>query len=412
MKTSLYPRLILIAVVSSMLLVSCEKSEKLPSEPVPINLTLKGEMLVNSGNEFAFDIFKKILDDTPAEKNVIFSPLSISYALSMTVNGAAGPTRDSILKALRLHDISVEDLNSNYNLLTKALLSVDKRVAISIANSVWVENNFVVKEPFMKALTDFYNAEARNFDISNPLTPDAINEWIESKTNGLIKKMIDGLSDNTVMLLINAIYFKGQWKMQFEKSATAPRQFMRGDGSIVQAQAMNQTAGIKYYSNYGFSVAEFPYGQGNYVMDVILPNGLDLTDLKASLSESAYNTWVSNMHEANLNVYMPRYKFGYKNELKPILASMGMGIAFGNADFSGITDDNIFISSVLHQAFIETNEEGTEAAAVTVVTFETTSAGPHEPYTFDINKPFLFVIRETTTNSILFMGKVNDPTAE
>ena len=146
-----------------------------------------------------------------ASENIIISPLSISYALSMTLNGANGATREAMLEALRVTGLTPEVINNSYKNLSEALLSVDKRVTISIANSVWTENNFVVKKPFTDILTGYYSAEAKSFDIEDPLAPKQINTWIESKTNGLIKNMVDELNENTVMLLINAIYFKGKW---------------------------------------------------------------------------------------------------------------------------------------------------------------------------------------------------------
>jgi serpin B len=195
MKTRILNPCFVVSLVISFSLISCEKTSdnNLPGEPVPINLSLKQVSLIESGNSFAFDIFKEVLKSTPDSKNVIISPLSISYALSMTLNGAGGATRDSMIKTLRLRNITLDELNQSYKDLTAALLSVDPRVLISIANSVWVEKNFVVKKPFTDILTGFYNAESKSFDITDPLAPGMMNSWIENKTNGLIKNMIEKL---------------------------------------------------------------------------------------------------------------------------------------------------------------------------------------------------------------------------
>jgi serine protease inhibitor len=394
-------------------LVSCEKTKDTPpGDPVPINLTLKQASLVTSENTFAFDIFREILK-SQGDENIIISPLSISYALSMTVNGAGGVTRDSILKALRVSGISIDDLNKSYSDLTKALLSVDSRIAMKIANSVWTENNFVVKKPFTDVLTGYYDAEAQSFDITDGGVPARINTWIEDHTNGLIKNMVDRLNENTVMLLINAIYFKGKWRTEFDTKATSSRNFTKTGGTALNVPTMHQEEKHKAFTGDGFVVAELPYGQGNFVMDIILPDGNNLGTFAQSLSGTSFTSWVNGLREREINLYLPRFKNEFRKKLKDVLTQMGMGVAFNDgADFSNISDLPLLINDVTHQALIETNEEGTEAAAATIVDIGVTSAGPNDPITIDINRPFIYIIRETTTNSILFMGRVTNPSVK
>jgi serine protease inhibitor len=413
MKNSILKTSLIALVAITFALISCEKSsdKNLPDKPVPINLTLKQVSLIENENSFAFDIFREIIKSTPDSKNIIISPLSISYALSMTLNGANSTTRDSMFKALRIKNISTNELNQAYKDLTSALLAVDKRVLISIANSVWTENNFVVKKPFIDILTGFYSAESKSFDITDATVPAKINTWIELKTNGLIKDMVDKLNDNTVMLLINAIYFKGKWNIQFDKTATSDRTFTRPDNSTVSAPSMHQTETHRVYRGSGYSIAELPYGQGNFVIDILLPDDNNFATVMPLLTDAGFKTMVNNLSSAKVDLYLPRFKYSYKKTLKELLSIMGMGIAFTDiADFSNISDLALLINEVTHQAFIETNEEGTEAAAATIVDIGTTSAGP-EPIRIDVNRPFIYFIRETTTNSILFMGKVTDPLA-
>ncbi len=395
-----------------LLLISCNKTadEVLPVDPVSINLTNDQISLIGSENSFAFDIFKRTLASSDGSENVIISPLSISSALSMALNGADGATRDAMLEALRVNGLTPEAINKSYKDLSQALLNVDKRVLINIANSVWSEKNFVVKPPFAKILTDYYNAESGSFDINDPNAPHEINLWIESKTNGLIRNMIDNLDPNTVMLLINAIYFKGKWQTQFDKSKTANGQFYREDGSTSEVPLMKQTSDYKVFSGEGFVLAEFPYGQGNFVMDVMLPEGNNgIAALIPVISDDNFKIWISQMSKRETDLTFPRFKYGFKLKLKSILSDMGMGIAFTDlADFSNISDLPLLINDVIHQAFIENNEEGTEAAAATAVIIGTTSMPP-PPLQIKIDHPFIYIIRETTTNSILFMGKVADP---
>jgi serpin B len=397
----------------SLFLFSCTKdnTEIVPVEPVPIDLTANQIKLIESENSFAFEIFRKTSEKAAGSENLVISPLSISYALSMTLNGASGATREAMLETLRVNGLTPEIINNSYKTLSEALLSVDKRVLISIANSVWTENNFVVKKPFTDILTKYYSAEARSFDIKDPLAPRQINTWIEGKTNGLIKDMVDKLNENTVMLLINAIYFKGKWNSQFEKANTVNRSFFRPDGVTVEVPMMKQKADFKIYTGDNFVLAEFPYGQGNFVMDVILPNENNgLSSVEASLTQANFRKWVEGLRERETDLSFPRFKYGYKKQLKSILSDMGMGIAFyEGADFSNISDLDLLINDVTHQAFIETNEEGTEAAAATIVDIGLTSM-PLTPFMLNIDHAFIYIIRETTTNTILFMGKVADPT--
>lgn len=412
MKRIITGQLSAILLLFTLLFMSCSKNdEPLPKDPVPIDLTQDQVALIESGNSFAFDIFNRVLESAGENENVMISPLSISYALSMTVNGANGETRDDMLEALRLKGISVDGINNSYKNLTRALLSVDKRVLMSIANSVWIENDFTVKKTFTDILTDFYDADAKTFDINDASAPDKINTWIEDKTNGLIKKMIDKLNDNTVMLLINAIYFKGKWKSQFDESKTIPMPFYKSAGNQINVPMMKQKTDFKVYAGNGFTMAEFPYGQGNFVMDVILPDEPGgLSNAIASLSDESFTAWLNQMNERETDVSFPRFKYGFKKKLKDVLTDMGMGIAFTDAaDLSNITDKyDLLINDVTHQTFIETNEEGTEAAAATVVDIGVTSMPP-AALVFKMDHPFIYIIRESTTNSIIFMGRVVDP---
>ena len=393
------------------MLISCSKNDEiLPSEPVPINITADQTALIESGNDFAFDIFKKIAAGESEGKNIMISPLSISYALSMTVNGATGETREAMLEALRLQGINTDALNKGYKDLTAALLSVDKRVIMSIANSVWTEDDFDVKKSFTDVLTQYYNAQSESFDINDPNAPAKMNAWIEDKTNGLIKDMIQKLEDNTVMLIINAIYFKGKWASEFDRTKTEEMPFHLTSGSA-NVPMMRQKSDFNVYEGSGFVMAEFPYGQGNFVMDVILPDqSVSLSNTMDLLADANFSGWISQMRERETDVTFPKFKYGFKKKLKDVLTDMGMGIAFTDAaDFSNISEQyDLLINDVTHQSFIETNEEGTEAAAATVVDIGTTSYPP-QALEFRMDRPFVYLIRETTTNTILFMGRVADP---
>lgn len=412
MKINLLQRIALFSAVFALLVSSCSKNttENVPAEPVPININSSQRSLVQSSNAFAFDLFRRVLESSSESDNVIISPMSVSVALSMTLNGAAGATQDSMLRALRVENLTPGIINSSYRDLSAALLTIDKRVLISLANSVWTEKNFIPKVPFKDVLTTDYNAESKSFDIMNMMAYKDVNSWIEEKTNGLITKMLDHIDDNTVMLLINAIYFKGKWQTQFNKSETTTEKFYMTNGATVDAPMMKQKVEYKVLKGDGFIFAELPYGQGNYVMDIFLPDQHDgITTFVPSLTDDNFNLWLGEMGKTEINLTLPRFKNGYKKELKDILSAMGMGLAFSdNADFSNIADLPLKLSMVLHQALIETNEEGTEAAAATIVGVVNTAAPP-PPLEINVDHPFVYLIREISTNSILFMGKVADP---
>jgi len=416
MKNNIIKSVVVLLISGPLVFSQCSKSpdEIIPKEPVPVDLTSIQTALIESGNSFAFDIYRKVLENADESENVIISPLSISYALSMTVNGADGETREAMLEALRVSGITPEEINSSLKDLTDVLLNIDKRVLMNIANSVWTENDFAVKESFIDILTNYYNAESRSFDIEDATAPDKINAWIEDKTNGLIKEMIDKLNDNTVMLIINAIYFKGKWKLQFDPDDTSEKPFYKPSDIEVGVQMMKQSEDFLVYDGNGFILAEFPYGQGNFVMDIILPDTKTGTaGLLPSVTNDAFNGWISQLGEQEVNVSIPRFKYGFKKKLKEILTDMGMGIAFTEAaDFTNISEfPPLLINDVTHQAFIETNEEGTEAAAATVVDVGVTSMPP-PPLEFNADHSFLYIIREIKTNSVIFMGRVADPLAE
>ncbi len=203
------------------------------------------------------------------------------------------------------------------------------------------------------------------------------------------------------------------WKTQFDASSTTSRTFTKPDGSTENVPTMYESENQKVYRGNGFYVAEIPYGQGNYVMDILLPDNNDLSAVSGSLTADNLSTWTASLTSTKVNLYLPKFKYGYNIDLKNVLSLMGMGIAFTDAaDFSNISDIGLLISKVLHQAYIQTDEEGTQAAAATVVEIEPTLVGPVQSITIYVNHQFIYLIREVTTNSVIFMGKVADPLAQ
>lgn len=414
MKNRITGLAVLLLTALTVMAVSCERQNEdpLPGDPVPIELTLKQKEVIDSANRFAFDIFKPVVSETKGSENVMISPFSITSALSMVLNGAAGETFDAVRHTLRYDGKTLQEINETYLKLMEDMIPVDPRVVMEIANSVWVEKRMVVREPYIDALKTWYLAEARSIDVTDPNAVDIVNGWIEEKTHDRIQDMLDYLSPDLAMLLINAIYFDGKWRYQFDADNTQNRPFYITPGESVQVPMMYQEENFAVMHTGNATLVELPYGQGNYSMVVMLPDaGVALAEAAATLGSEEWAEWMHQLSygATEVQLSLPKFEYEYKRNLNDDLTSLGMGVAFDpyNADFSNITDQDIFISRVLHQTFIRTDEEGTEAAAATVVEFEFTSIPSTK--VVNINRPFLYFIRETTTGTIVFMGQVVDP---
>jgi serpin B len=419
MKSLIAKRLFVTFLSSSVILISCEKSvtnveSNDPGELKNITTEVYQKELIDSENRFAFNLFKPILADAKGSENIMISPFSISSALSMTLNGAANETFEAMRKALRLEGKTIDQINSTYLKLMTDMVPIDKRVVVGIANSVWVEKKLIVKQPFITDLKKWYIAEARDIDVTDPKAVDIVNGWIAEKTHDKITNMLDKLDPGLAMLLINAVYFNGKWRYQFDKADTKEESFYITPSVSKTVPMMHQVENLKVIKKNNLTIAEIPYGQGNYTMVVLLPDENVTTSeavkaLTPSNWQECMNLLSENTH--NVELSMPRFKYMYKRNLNDDLINLGMEIAFtGNADFSKISDQGLKISRVLHQTFIETNEEGTEAAAATVVEMVYGSANPSSVEKVTLDHPFIYFIRESTTGTIIFMGRVGDPT--
>lgn len=399
-----------------MFLQGCSKDkEEEKLVPKKIVLTAEQGQLVDASNAFGFKMLDGLVKDEPDGENVFISPLSIELALSMTLNGAKEATNDSMRKAMQFNDMDMSQINVSFKNLMNELLSVDKKVTTEIANSIWYRNTFVVEQEFINVNKDYYSAEVKALDFDSPEAKDIINQWVADKTRNKIRKIVDEIRRDHVMFLINAIYFKGIWQSEFKVSETAPRPFYLKSGAVKQVPTMKQKGTFPFYSGNNFSAVELPYGRGNYSMLVLLPNiNVDIEEVITNLSPETWNTMTMELSPMPIDdLQLPKFRFAYEKKLKEMLTKMGMGLAFvpGDADFRGINrDGGLFISEVKHKTFVEVNEEGTEAAAVTSVEIGIVSMP--QTIVFKVNKPFVFAIREKYTNAILFIGCVQEPKIE
>jgi serpin B len=397
--------------ILSFSLLGCNKEENKPNlTPKEIKLTAHAPQVIAGSNEFGLELFTKVAVDD--ETNLMLSPLSASAALTMVLNGCNGDTYSQLKETLKYpQDLGIEDINEAYKSLVNQLLEADPKVTIAIANAIFYRFGFDIKQAFLNTMENDFGAHIEGLDFSSSSALNTINGWASDNTNGKIPKVLDEISADAVMFLMNALYFKGNWSYQFDKNQTTNLPFYLDDGSSVEVSTMIGKPAARQYLTDSFSAIELPYGRTNFNMVVIVPQG-SLSELYSSLTKETWDQITASLDGQTEGVeslvYMPKFKFSYEKFLNDQLQSMGMVDAFIPyiADFSGITDDEIFISFVKQNTFVEVNEEGTEAAAVTTVGFEVTSANPNE---FIVNKPFVFAIRERMTNTILFIGKVSNP---
>jgi serine protease inhibitor len=411
-------QLLLVTLLLGILIItfSCkkEKTDTTPGEFKQVNLTEKQKQLINNNNAFGFDFFKKVIEISGSETNMMVSPLSVSMALGMTRNGAAGRTLEAMTNTLGFAGMSETEINESYKYIIETFSGLDPKVKLQIANSIWYHNTFSVEQVFIRDNQQYFGASVTPLDFSSPTAVQMINSWVNEKTNTLIPKVIDEIPEGTIMYLVNAVYFKGQWRNQFEKDKTQQKQFILSDGNLIQAPSMIQHETLPYYRGSGFEAIELPYNQGNFVMSILLPDaGKTVNDVITQLSQENWNIWSGQFTNRDIQLQLPKFKYEYnEKQMKPILTDLGMGIAFDpdKADFTRINPDGgLYISKVIHKTYIETNEEGTEAAAVTAVEVGVTSVGPDQTYYFTIDRPFVYFIREKSTGTILFIGTVMNP---
>lgn len=391
------------------LIPSCEQENAEDNEPKIIELNKKSAEIIEADQQFAFELFREVYSISE-EKNIMISPLSVSYALGMTYNGAAGATLDAFNNVLHFGGLTVQEVNESYKDLMEQLIHLDKQVEFSIANSIWYKLGYPVLSEFISTNQDYFDAAVEELDFTDPGAVDIINSWIESKTNDRIKEMLDQIPSNTVMYLVNAIYFNAKWKYQFDPVDTYKGKFLPGDGTDLDADFMKVNGDFSFTSNEAFTAVELPYGDSTFSMVVMLPAGdKTLDDLVDVMDVDTWNRWFETSSTINVQIELPKFTYEFKDLLNDPLINLGLGVAFGGgADFSRITPGaGLYISRVIHQTFIDVQEEGTEAAAATIV--ELREKAMPQPVFFKANKPFLYVIKENSTSAIIFMGKVGRP---
>ncbi len=407
-----------VVMLLAALLAGCGKDQVVndpirPHDPGPVS-EVEAKLVV-AGNEFTWNLLRHIVAQEAAEpnKNVFISPLSASLALGMTYNGARGQTQEAMASALGFADLTPQQINHAYRDLLDRLAGADSKVTLQIANAIWHTELLNVEQDFIDSNQVYFDAVVRALDFASPEALITINNWASENTNGRIPSILDEIPKDIVMYLMNALYFKGTWTYRFDRDDTRPNAFFCADGAVQTCDFMSMTADslrlLVDYNNGGISGLELPYGSGGYRFLIVQPMHPDssINQIIARLDSETWAHWLGALRYGHQYIALPRFKLEYSVKLNDALIDMGMAIAFtGFADFSGISRDvGLAISEVKQKTFVQVDEDGTEAAAVTSVGIYPTSAGP----SFVFNRPFLVAIYEASSGAVLFVGKIAKP---
>lgn len=405
---------ILAILLSAAVAGSCDKGEgpqDTHGQELQLNETDR-EQIVQT-NAFTASLFLEATKDLESDENAFLSPLGVSAVMAMTYNGAGGETKDAIANAFGFDQISNEDLNAYYQTLIKGLPLVNPQTELLMGNAIWYNENMTLKPDFLKISKRSYLAKAGKLDFTDPRAKDAINDWVTEQTKGKIEKIIEQTQADDLAYLLNAIYFKGMWEHKFDKEKTEKADFRTASDQVVQTDFMQNRESYRRLTMeaLGLEAVEISYTDNKFSMVLVRPTDALTHDWDtAELADfvKALGTEQATFRSGKIDLYIPKFKFSYERKLNDDLTNMGMGVAFqDNADFSNLSGQTAKISEVKHKAFVEVDEEGTEAAAVTNVGAVVTSAPIIPKVRFD--RPFVFLIKENASNLILFVGKVNNP---
>lgn len=371
-------------------------------------------VLAGTVNEFGLALFKKLLEE---QENIFISPTSIATALSMTYNGAGGETKEEMAEVLAITGIDLERLNENNLALLYFLQTADPAVKLDIANSLWMREGMDFDQDFLARNEKYYDAVVTALDFDSPEAVEIINKWVYESTGGLIEDIIEPPIDPmTVLFLINAIYFQGDWSEPFNEAWTKEESFYLPNGEKTVVPFMHRSGKLDYYEEESFQAVRLPYGEKDRLaMYAFLPaEDKDLLKFIQEINNGTWNEWRQGFRQEEGDLFLPRFSMEYEKSLNDVLIDLGMGAAFdqNRADFFDMVPweggPRLYISEVKHKSFIEVNEKGTEAAAATSVEMRVESA-PAFRFTMKADRPFFFLIYDELTQVIIFMGAVANP---
>lgn len=389
---------------------SCKQKKTEKAEPCPITLNDEQRQFVDGNNSFSLSFLKEMDDWDINGKSFVYSPLSITYVLSMVNDAAEGITSMEMQNTLGFGIVEKSKINDFCKILIDSLPMADRNIQLQIANAVFVNKDYTLKKQFLQNLNKYYSADAESLDFSSRSAASSINKWCKKQTNGLIPQIIEKTNPNFVSYLLNAVYFKAEWAEPFEESDTETDTFYTADG-YVMLPLMHQHNRYSYVQNQLFAAVDIPYGNGQWSMTVVLPEeGKDVSDVIDFLSKE-HLAFLDTLRERSVDLKLPRFETKSSTEgyLIDIMQNMGIRYVFDKdlSDVPNMCDRNVYIGMMKQDARIMVNEEGSEAAAVTIVGIAETTCAlmPEEPVLFYANRPFVYIIREASTNAILFVGR-------
>ncbi len=402
----------ILLLLSLGLLISCkayEREDILKKEDESTTVHYEKKQVLEN-NAFTFKLFKQMSSNLPSQQNMMISPFSISMALSMVSNGSDGETLKAFKNTLAFNGIPENDINAHHEGLLKDIVKSDDVAKLNIANSIWLNNQFSPLPSFIRTNIDYYNATIANLNFSDPTAKDAINNWVKRQTNNKIPVILSELDTHNVMYLINAVYFKSDWKFKFDLAFTKNAAFTISENNQVSVPFMKGQGEFKTASNELVDAYELPFKADRFSMIILLPKtSQSVSSVMDKLSLSQLVALNKGLKNFNGLLFIPKFKFSYDADLVKNLKELGLASAFTDvANFSRITPIiGLKLNEVKHKTNIEITENGSEAAAATAVGVGITGVSEAAP-TY-INKPFIFVIKENKTGLILFSGIVNNP---
>jgi serine protease inhibitor len=408
MKTPAMKTILKLSALFSALLLAGPGCSQEIEDPV-FDYNLKSARVIETNNSFGLDLFQTVLEAEDAP-NVMISPASVSIALGMAYNGAETTTREAFEQVLHYEGLTRQEVNEITGELMRVLVTNVKGNLLEVANSMWSDEGFQVRQEFIDLNREYYDAEVTEIDLQTAEALAAINKWVSDQTHGKIDRILEKINPETVLILLNAIYFNCIWETEFDPKDTKEGPFFTETGltyDFVDMMTVESTFNAAWTEE--FTAVELPYKNGKFSMYLFLPSsGTPVSQLVEQLDGPTWSEWLGAFTEREkFRVTLPKFRFDFERSLAEDLKAMGLEIAFtGAADFSGITPEGIFISDVIHKTYIDVNEEGTEAAAVTAVIFDRTSSGENG---IRLDRPFLFAITENSSKSIVFIGKVAEP---
>ena len=409
-------KLIMNLIIGSLLILTsaCGQATNLGSLNGPENVEFEEDdykKIISANNKLALDLLPNL--ESNEKGNIFISPTSLFMALSMVYNGADAETKEEMAQVLNSEGIDIAELNKANASLVSKLHNESEDIDLKVGNSIWLNDKFHFQEEFAQKNRDYYDAEISEIDTTDSKSVDLINRWVADSTNNKIDEMVKApLDQDIVTLLINAVYFKGDWKYKFLENETVEKPFYFEDGTTRTIPLMSIKEELSYMENEHFQAVSLPYGVGDMSMNVFLPKeNSSIQEFKKTLTIENLDRWHSEFYPTVGNVMLPKFKMDYEVELNESLKKLGMREAFyQDANFSKMIVENkkIHISLVKQKTYIDVNEKGSEAAAATSAIMVPVSE-PADAFQMEVNRPFFFTITHQTTGAILFMGSIADP---